>query len=78
MSMRSTAQESRNFLDKLVRSILAPNKSKINILDYLQGCSVTAEERLRFDTWEVKVHAVSMPFIEQFHLKETALHFEVA
>lgn len=51
MSMRSIAQESRNFRDKLVRSILAPNKSKINILDYLQGCSVTAADWLRFDTW---------------------------
>nr|KAF6311906.1 hypothetical protein mPipKuh1_009097 [Pipistrellus kuhlii] len=78
MSMKSTAQESRNFRDKLVRSILAPNKSKINILDYLQGCSVTAAERLKFDTWGIKLHAVSMPFIEQFHLKETASHFEVA
>lgn len=79
MSMKSTAQERRNFRDKLVRSILAPNKSKINILNYLQGCSVTAAEWLRFVTWGIKLHAVSMPFIEeQFHLKETALHFEVA
>lgn len=77
--MRSIAQESRNFRDKLVRSILAPNKSKINILDYLQGCSVTAADWLRFDTWGVKLHGVSMPFITgQFHLKETASHFEVA
>lgn len=40
MSMRSTTQESRNFQDKLVRSILAPNKSKINILDYLQDPTI--------------------------------------
>lgn len=76
--MRSIAEESRNFRDKLVKSILAPNKSKISILDYFQGCSVTAAEGLRFGTWGVKLHEISMPFIEQFHLKEIPSHFEVA
>lgn len=80
MSMRSIiAQESRKFKDRLISSILAPNTTKLNILDYLQGCSVVAADKLRQDTWGVKLEGVSMPFIaEQFHLQETATSEEVA
>lgn len=70
MSMRCITEESRRFKEKLVQSILMPNKQGLNILDYLTPCTMDGASWLRAAIWGCHLHGVTMPFIaEQFELR---------
>lgn len=56
MSMKSIPEESKKFRDQLVRSILAPNTKRINIMDYLTPCSVEGANKLRTATSGAELH----------------------
>nr|DBA13195.1 TPA_asm: L polymerase [Wuhan sharpbelly bornavirus] len=79
MNMRSIVEESKFFQEHIVSSILSPNTTRVNILDYLHDqCTFTAAEKLRRDSWKFPVPGATMPFIaEQFTLQRTATPDEV-
>ncbi|DBA13183.1 TPA_asm: L polymerase [little skate bornavirus] len=79
INMRSLVEESHEFKKKVIKSIEAPNKCGLNILDYLSGCTVHCADRLRFDTWGVKLEGTTFPFIgEQFSMSTCIEPEEIA
>ncbi|DBA13213.1 TPA_asm: L polymerase [Bombay duck fish bornavirus] len=70
--------ESRNYKDLVVDSILSDNESTLSILDFLGPCSYKEAEALRFRTWGEHLTGATAPFPgEQFTMKEAVTPEEV-
>lgn len=66
------------YKERVVLSIIEDNHLPLSILNYLDGCSFDAAERLREDTWGEKMEGATAPFpLEQFTLKTVVSPEEV-